>query len=334
MRGSLPHPTDSSPVYPERPIRPLPKRRIRSRLSIEDVGSIVFPPVPPSSSPLFGSPNNHSERSFNYGNVDSLQDEHDLDHVCDCGGHHSGGESDEDEEFHERLAHRNSWPGHTSGRTMRYSREYTNSLAVRTQPPPARSTASSADGYESFENTNNKKKRKIPISGTSGAGSGSDGMGIPTQSVDVSVSQDGQMSNHYYHSSGSGVGISGAGRGRNSKAAIRPLAERRPLVSTTNGSNAVPTGRSSCCLPPYKHTNSLQPLLPTNKVLFQPLLPVLRTIKGFRLSDKKTLAFSNVNSTLPLFPKTSHLSGLQILGARWACLFAAHCRRLHNPLLI
>lgn len=216
---------------------------------MEQAGGIVFPPIPTSSSPLYGSPQSQSERSFanpHYsGNVDVLRDDHDLEHICDCGGHHSGLESEEDEEFKDRSAHRNSWPG----RMGRIPREY----PIRAKPAAPKSSTSSADGYESFENTNNKKKRKIPISGAPGASSSSDvtSMSIPTQSVDVSISEDrnGSAAMQYYSSSagqypsGPGVGISGAGRGRHSKTNSRMMSERRPLFSTSNGANALPNGK-------------------------------------------------------------------------------------------
>ena len=49
-------PDTTSPVYPDRPIRPLPKRPLRSRLSQEAADSIMYPPAPPTSSPMFYFP--------------------------------------------------------------------------------------------------------------------------------------------------------------------------------------------------------------------------------------------------------------------------------------
>jgi len=134
---------------------------------------------------------------------------------------------------------------------MRYPREVLDRVPIRTKPPAPHSTASSADGYESFENTNNKKKRKIPISGAPGSGMNSDGstMAVAAQPLDVSISQE---NGGLYHGSSpggysgaSGVGISGAGRGRNGKMNVRPMNERRPLVSSNNSANALPNGKSS-----------------------------------------------------------------------------------------
>lgn len=119
------------------------------------------------------------------------------------------------------------------------------------QLPPG-STTSSVDGYESFENTNNKKKRKIPNSG-SGSGHHSslsadmNNLGLSTngEGLDDSTNGVGQ-----YYGSGSsaaaaaspGTGVSGAGRGRYGRASAR-ISERRPLGASTNGLNAFANGK-------------------------------------------------------------------------------------------
>lgn len=54
----------TSPVYPNRPIRPLPKRRIRARLSDDQAKSIVYPSPPSASTPLFGFPQSDSSPQF------------------------------------------------------------------------------------------------------------------------------------------------------------------------------------------------------------------------------------------------------------------------------
>lgn len=50
---SSPVPDTTSPVYPGRAIRPLPRTRIRDRINPE---TIEFPPQPESSSPIFAYP--------------------------------------------------------------------------------------------------------------------------------------------------------------------------------------------------------------------------------------------------------------------------------------
>ncbi|KAL9606297.1 MAG: hypothetical protein Q9179_000517 [Wetmoreana sp. 5 TL-2023] len=123
-------------------------------------------------------------------------------------------------------------------------------------PMSAPSPQDSVDGYDSFENTNNKKKRKIPTSGSLGSHHSSLSaemahMGIsPSREFDISPPElDGGVG-HYYGTGSSVVpaissvsGINGAGRGRYGKAAARMSNERSPLGVSTNGSNALQAGR-------------------------------------------------------------------------------------------
>ncbi|KAB8556623.1 hypothetical protein FH972_025659 [Carpinus fangiana] len=200
-----------SPIFPDRPIRPLPKRKIRSRLSSEAADAISYPPVPSSSSPLFGSPQSQNETSSLHKGSESHilpRDSHD-EHTCECGANH-GSELDSEEE-----------EGVTRTRS---------------------------DGYESFENTNNKKKRKIPVSGA--------GMVLPSEisgsdidhvSVDsAGISHVDEISSPIsYASTGSGIGLSGAGRGRYARQQTRPGPERRPLGASTNALNAYSNGHTN-----------------------------------------------------------------------------------------
>lgn len=245
MVNSPRSPDDSSPVYPHRPIRPLPRRRIRSRLSVEEAEAISFPPVSTVASPSFGSPLNAADRAAilpHYPNT-RLHGEHDdvHSHICDCGEEHPL-DSDEEEQLEREVdSGRQTWrQGYTT-----YPRELAQRMPQRAKSSQPTSSTSSADGYESFENTNNKKKRKIPVPGTLGDTSPIDGtsMSIPTQSIDVSVPD--RAYNQYYPPSAynPGVGISGAGRGRNSRAA-RYSNEKRPLGTSINGVNTVSSGKS------------------------------------------------------------------------------------------
>ncbi|KAK3636159.1 hypothetical protein LTR56_014322 [Elasticomyces elasticus] len=113
--------------------------------------------------------------------------------------------------------------------------------------PPGSTASSSAggDGYESFENTSNKKKRKIPLSGASSTLHQSSlsaemaSMGISGQ-TDGAADDVGVQQSPSYTSPGvavgAGTGISGAGRGRygrsgNVNAYRNGL--RRPLTNGT-----------------------------------------------------------------------------------------------------
>ena len=110
----------------------------------------------------------------------------------------------------------------------------------------APSTASSADGYESFENTSNKKKRKIPLSSASSmhqsqlsAEMASMGISQGDGALDETGREQLAAQQHSHTSapatSGAGTGISGAGRGRYGRQNSRN--ERRPLstMNTVNG---------------------------------------------------------------------------------------------------
>ncbi len=128
-----------------------------------------------------------------------------------------------------------------------------NDSSKYTKPPITQSTLSSGDsvdGYDSFENTNNKKKRKIPALGghhsTLSAEMASMGLSS-TRDIDVSqVDQDGGVG-HYYGTGSSatpakssGTGISGAGRGRYGRAGGRRHSGRSPLGVSSNGLNYSP----------------------------------------------------------------------------------------------
>ena len=124
-------------------------------------------------------------------------------------------------------------------------------------PQSTASSGDSVDGYDSFENTNNKKKRKIPTSGSLGSHQTSLSadmaqMGISsTRDIDVAQSESDSGVGHYYGTGNSavpavssGTGISGAGRGRYGKAGTRYHSGRSPLGVSVNGSNTLQAGRS------------------------------------------------------------------------------------------
>ncbi|KAI5791853.1 hypothetical protein EDC01DRAFT_97194 [Geopyxis carbonaria] len=140
--------TDNYNTSPTRPIRPLPKRRLRSRLS-EDVNATLFVPPQQPATPLFYFPyNNYAGDStmggsgsmgFGSGNgmEDGLQDS-----------------SDEEDNANISISH-----GVGNGAS-----EF------------ADGTIGSTDPYEWTENTNNKKKRKIPTHTNPGGSTGGGGM--------------------------------------------------------------------------------------------------------------------------------------------------------------
>ena len=265
-----PMPDTTSPLYPGRPIRPLPKKKLRSRLSPEQAESIVFPQAPPASKPLFFPFNEPSlymngvkgdavpdgltireERSpETYG--DEIKDEYQF----------RGIDPESDEEDGIGMLRRYQEQRHSGAPAYR---SFVNGgphaeiakYPKPSDPQPAPSSADSVDGYDSFENTNNKKKRKIPTSGTLGnhhsslsADMAQMGISSPRDSEPGPLDGDGGVGQYYGSGSSAipagstGTGISGAGRGRFGRSGTRNISGRSPLGVSTNGSNAVNLARS------------------------------------------------------------------------------------------
>lgn len=226
-----------SPVYPDRPIRPLPKNRLKSRLSPEQSASLIYPPDPPISSLSFNFPFGASEKAD--ARAVNGHPAHYGDQVthCTCGGEH-GEESDEEEIVYDHPNFRVQSP--VEGLQQR--RMLGEQMRTGKPGPPA-STASSADGYESFENTSNKKKRKIPLSGSAGVHQSS----LTAELANMGISQHGTMgmdgasddmpSAHAQaaYQSATGMGHAGAGRGRAPKSSPMRRRERLSISHVTNG---------------------------------------------------------------------------------------------------
>ncbi|KAI9879248.1 MAG: hypothetical protein M1830_009108 [Pleopsidium flavum] len=266
-------PDTTSPIYPDRPIRPLPKRRIRSRLSPDVADSILYPPEPAVTKPLFYLP--YSTETYGNGarsnGVLNNEGQFAGGHFCNHGHDHSHHNQCEEVDSEDE--------GDGTGPTCQYQRQQgvdvpntSPSLyrdGIRRQkglgpspsfdkPAAPQSTSSSADGYDSFENTNNKKKRKIPTSGNMGNHHSSlsadmANMGISSSREPNAASPDEFVGSvgQYYGSGNSatsigasGTGLSGAGRGRYGRNTGRNVSGRSPLGVSTNGSNAWMWGRS------------------------------------------------------------------------------------------
>ena len=264
----------TSPIYPDRPIRPLPKKPLRSRLSPEMADSILYPPAPPTSRPAFyisqKGPTHQSEGSkvATIRGKDGLQQQRNaLNFKAENkdGYEEKGDIFDSDEEDgvgimrryqEQRIAHPSAQRNFVNGGARA-------DIAKYPKAPNLQSTASSADsvdGYDSFENTNNKKKRKIPTSGNLGNHQASLStemaqMGIHStrdmDPFDAAQEPDGGVSQYYgsgssaIPASSSGTGISGAGRGRFGRSGARPAGGRSPLGVSTNGSNALNSARNA-----------------------------------------------------------------------------------------
>ncbi|KAM5346527.1 hypothetical protein ACJ41O_009532 [Fusarium nematophilum] len=161
-------PDTVSSLFPDRPIRPLPKRRLREKLSPEVADSIKYPPSTHETAPLFyyppytvkdeGSPPRN-------GSASPVEQGRRAEPGRNYTPRRSGvGVSDGDEEdgaLRSTLVTRS--PPEILTRAARRPSRPDQARQPNPQPPP--STTSSVDGYDSFENTNNKKKRKIPSAG-------------------------------------------------------------------------------------------------------------------------------------------------------------------------
>ena len=232
--------------FPGRPIRPLPKRRLRERLSPDVAESIKYPPTPKTTTPLFYYPYTPREESAESGLPGSQHpserdnaDDHERNYIPRRNLEEQESDEDEPGAYRSRIYSRHS--ADTIGRSYRYVQK---SEAKYGNPQAPASTTSSADGYDSFENTNNKKKRKIPTPGDSnlnGAHLSSDlaGMGISGPD-DIATGDSGSVVGSY-HTPGSVQGISGPGRGRYGR--IRN--GRSPLRTLSDASSNWSNGRTT-----------------------------------------------------------------------------------------
>ncbi|WEW55971.1 hypothetical protein PRK78_001406 [Emydomyces testavorans] len=226
-------PDTPSPVFPDRLIRPLPKRPIRSRLSSEVAESILYPPAPPVTQLFYGAyasngdPVNDAKvyvQRNSYGFDRSPED----DHIYE-----DGVESEEDAPVARRSLGLDRSVLPPPG-TNEYARHMGTS---------SKASSNGLDGYDAFENTNNKKKRKIPTSGTLGC--------HPSLSADIlsmsptnpsgansAVLEDTNVAGSYYGSgnpaSPAGSGISGSGRARFGRNAARASIGRTPFNNASN----------------------------------------------------------------------------------------------------
>lgn len=134
-----------------RPIRPLPKRRLRSRLS-DDTNAALFGPPQQPTTPLFYFPYNNYAGDQAIGGA-SVSSGFGL-------GQHSTGDNLQDSSDEEDNSNASVSRGVGSG---------VSGVSENTPSQP--------DSYEWSENTNNKKKRKIPTPANPGGSSGGNGGG-------------------------------------------------------------------------------------------------------------------------------------------------------------
>ena len=288
---SPPSPPDTSssatmsPVYPDRPIRPMPRRSLRARLSPEVAETIDYPPVPTSSnSTLFHQSYADDTSQRNGAAIKNALREIDqamyashgeIDDEDRQGYKFKASELESEEEDDINLMRQFEQYTQRPGIMASVSRASANGMA-RNAEAFSHSVASSndsIDGYDSFENTNNKKKRKIPTSGplgnqnppfSSSLSQDLANMGLSNgEGFDIQDSS-GIVQGHHYDTGSStvlatqpGNGISGSGRGRFGRPGRREISGRGPLTSSINSSNAWQTGRFAGPRRDYSSMNSL-----------------------------------------------------------------------------
>ncbi|KAJ5134166.1 hypothetical protein N7448_000812 [Penicillium atrosanguineum] len=226
-------PDTPSLVYPDRLIRPLPKRTLRSRLSTDAADDIHYPPTPPASQIFYGVSGDSEEvvtHSKAYVRQTIETDRHELtpeaDHEFETAVELDSGDED-------------------GPVVVRRSAGFRGSLSPSSQPQGfagkdgAKSSAG-PDGYDAFENTNNKKKRKIPTPGNmnghhSALSPEFASMGLASSNPPASDGSTGTYYGSGNPASPLGNGISGSGRGRLGRS-TRSNSGRNPL--SANAQNA------------------------------------------------------------------------------------------------
>lgn len=263
----------SSAYRGERRIHPLPKRSLRDRLTPEAAESIQYPPAPSISTSLFPSlysirddePDQSStpprERVAEVTPRQSRRDGL----VVEGGGYTTASRQGIPDRGHnladDGVSDSSNRKGHQSPRTEQEERSANSQATI--------SATSAVDGYDSFENTNNKKKRKIPTAGDAALGGvhvgidagfgttsiqSSDGHGEATSSSSASQYGSGGYMSGLQNVAGPGRGR--YGRPRNGRSPLRPISDSNTNWLGRGGKlRSVPWASSSCksayspCLP-------------------------------------------------------------------------------------
>ncbi|PKY06362.1 hypothetical protein P168DRAFT_316375 [Aspergillus campestris IBT 28561] len=213
-------PDTPSPVYPDRLIRPLPKRPLRTRLSSDAADSILYPPAPPATQLFYGACADSGE-VVNDAKVYVQQSEgHDHSPERDHLPYENGVDVESGDEDGPVVVHRSAG--------FRGSPLSPSAVNSQPQPHPGNGegtpikSSAGPDGYDAFENTNNKKKRKIPTPGNLGSHSTLSPefstMGLTPSAPTTGPPGDGSHVSTFYGTgspaSPVGHGMSGPGRGR------------------------------------------------------------------------------------------------------------------------
>lgn len=232
-------PDTPSTIYPDRLIRPLPRRTLRSRLSSDAADTIYYPPTPPASQIFYGV-SADSEEAVNESKVYVQQTvETEYSPEVDTHSFETAVELESGDEDGPVVVRR-SGVRRSSLSPSPSSNGHPNFPA---DAPQAKSSSSGPDGYDAFENTNNKKKRKIPTPGNLGGHHSAltpefASMGCAS-STPAPPPPPPESTGTYYGNgnpaSPLGSGISGSGRGRLGRPVVRS-SSRTPLsANAQNG---------------------------------------------------------------------------------------------------
>ncbi|KAJ5794942.1 hypothetical protein N7457_001541 [Penicillium paradoxum] len=223
-------PDTPSTIYPDRLIRPLPRRTLRSRLSSDAADTIFYPPTPPASQIFYGV-SADSEEAVNESKVYVQQTvETELSPEVDTHNFETSVELESGDEDGAVVVRR-------SGVLRRSSLSPSASGNPHSFPHDTPQTKSSTgDGYDAFENTNNKKKRKIPTPGNLGGHHSAlspefASMGLVNSAPAPAPASSDSTGTYYGNgnpASPLGSGISGSGRGRLGRPTVRS-SSRNPL---------------------------------------------------------------------------------------------------------
>jgi hypothetical protein len=248
-------PDTVSSLFPDRPIRPLPKRRLREKLSPGTVETITYPPSTDETTPLFYYP------PYNFREDGSPP------RACSTSPAQQSRRAEEGRNYTPRrngLGLADGDDDEPALRSTLVTRSPPEILTRGTQrsskpdipnPQPPLSATSSVDGYDVFENTNNKKKRKIPsmgdplINGTQGLNNEVGSLAISAGAGHSPTNEshnDRALSHSASHPttgtfSSNSQGISGPGRGRLG----RSRNGRSPLRALSDGNSNAWAGRGS-----------------------------------------------------------------------------------------
>lgn len=230
-------PDTPSPVYPDRLIRPLPKRTLRSRLSSDAADTILYPPAPPATQLFYGSCADNGD-AVNESKV-YVQQSEGPEQPLDADVHYENGVDLESGDEDGPVVVRRSAGFRGSSLSPAPSSAPHLSNGDGSQ---AKSSAAGPDGYDAFENTNNKKKRKIPTPGNLGGHHSTlspefSTMGLANSAQSPSAAGDGSHVSTFYGTgspaSPVASGMSGAGRGRLGRNTARNSSGRGPLSVQT-----------------------------------------------------------------------------------------------------